>query len=159
TSSLPVEASLIMSTDDTSLRQSLNASSSPTRSRASMACFMCQKRKIKCDGEAPCSNCRRRHWSCRFNAAADGRRTAANRQAMMQEITDTVAQVRHHRGLLAGIFAIIRKGGEGGTDNLVNLIKTTEDLTQIASYVRDEVDADATVQQAYHAIDWQEVEL
>ncbi|EXJ84099.1 hypothetical protein A1O3_04766, partial [Capronia epimyces CBS 606.96] len=132
-----------------------------SQSRISVACFMCQKRKIKCssDGTYPCANCQRRHWSCRFNFATDRRRTAASRHALMQQTAEAVAQVQRQREMIGGIVAIIRDGERKSTDQLIHLIRTTQDLRPTASFVRGELHTDAAVQSAYQAIDWQGMQL
>ncbi|KAL2429607.1 hypothetical protein ABEF95_008137 [Exophiala dermatitidis] len=160
-STVPVKSSHGSSTNDDEAPSSASAhkSSSPARPRVSVACFMCQKRKIKCDGVYPCENCRRRNWSCRFNAAADGRRTAANRQAMMQQMASTLTQIQHHKDLIAGILAIIREGDTDSTGRLMELIRNTQDLTELDAFVRDEVKSDPAIEKAFHTIDWQPTQL
>ncbi|KAM0440030.1 hypothetical protein ACHAPT_001132 [Fusarium lateritium] len=38
----------------------------PSRSKASLACDGCRRRKVKCDASHPCANCRLSHLSCDY---------------------------------------------------------------------------------------------
>ncbi|KAM6534803.1 hypothetical protein FALCPG4_004426 [Fusarium falciforme] len=38
----------------------------PSRSKASLACDCCRRRKVKCDASNPCANCRLSHLSCEY---------------------------------------------------------------------------------------------
>lgn len=38
----------------------------PSRSKASLACDCCRRRKVKCDASHPCANCRLSHLSCEY---------------------------------------------------------------------------------------------
>ncbi|KAJ3580454.1 hypothetical protein NPX13_g96 [Xylaria arbuscula] len=51
----------------------------PLRERVSQACDTCKQRKVKCDGKAPCSYCKRRHRerTCRFSPSVRRRRPAS----------------------------------------------------------------------------------
>ncbi|KAI0438995.1 fungal-specific transcription factor domain-containing protein [Xylaria telfairii] len=48
----------------------------PLRERVSQACDTCKQRKVKCDGQTPCSYCKRRHraHTCRFSPPVRRRR-------------------------------------------------------------------------------------
>ncbi|KAI8952151.1 hypothetical protein F4801DRAFT_242395 [Xylaria longipes] len=48
----------------------------PLRERVAQACDTCKQRKVKCDGQTPCSYCKRRHraHTCRFSPPIRRRR-------------------------------------------------------------------------------------
>ncbi|AOA61732.1 Putative transcription factor [Komagataella phaffii] len=52
---------------DTSLPVDGQTSSIPNRSRTKRACSRCKRRKIKCDGGSPCSNCSKHTQPCDYN--------------------------------------------------------------------------------------------
>ncbi len=127
--------------------------SSRSRTRSSLACFMCQKKKIKCTGTFPCANCLRRNWSCRFDAEADGRRKANNRRTV-QGLNEAMEQLRRQRQMISGILAIIKAGDPDAIRGFVEQVNKTENLAEIAGFVQGEVERDEKIHKAYEDVDW-----
>lgn len=124
-----------------------------SRARASLACYMCQRKKIRCSGTFPCTNCQRRNWSCRFDAQADGRRKANNRRTV-QDLNEATEQLRRQRQMISGILAIMKAGDQATMNNLVQRVTQTQNLAEIAGYIRAEVEKDGKLQQAFLEVDW-----
>lgn len=77
----------------------------------------------------------------------------------MQQMANTLTQIQHHKDLTAGILAIIREGDTDSTGRLMELIRKTQDLTELDAFVRDEVKSDPAIEKAFHTIDWQATQL
>jgi hypothetical protein len=98
---------------------------------------MCHKKKIKCDGVDPCANCLRRNWSCRYNIEADLRRKTANREAL-EELNNVHEQIERTRELTAGIVAVLKVGTSAESERLIDNIRTSDSLSQLAEFVSAE---------------------
>ncbi|KAI1608186.1 hypothetical protein EDD37DRAFT_184361 [Exophiala viscosa] len=131
----------------------LQEPSDRSRARASLACYMCQRKKIRCTGTFPCANCQRRNWSCRFDAQADGRRKANNRRTV-QDLNEATEQLRRQRQMISGMLAIMKVGDRDTISHLVQRVSQTQNLGEIAEYIRTEVEKDGKLQESFLAVDW-----
>ncbi|KAI0428014.1 fungal-specific transcription factor domain-containing protein [Xylaria sp. FL1042] len=61
----------------------------PIRERVSQACDTCKQRKVKCDGQTPCSYCKRRHRekTCHFSPSIRRRRRDHHSENLMRVST------------------------------------------------------------------------
>lgn len=105
-----------------------------------------------CTGGHPCDACTSRHSECIYDAAADQRRKIAN-QRNVQDLAEAQMELGRYRELLGGMIAIIRGGGSRSSNDLIEFVRTGVDLSSLAAYVRNEVRASLSVEQAFHEID------
>jgi hypothetical protein len=134
-----------------------------------MACSACKQRKTKvwadhdlakillilpqCTGGNPCEACATKSSPCVYDATLDQRRKIAN-QRNTQQLAEALLDLERHRQLLGGIIATIRAGDFDANNDLIRIIRTGVDLSQLAAHVRNEYRANIAVQQAYHQIDF-----
>ncbi|OCT53537.1 putative C6 finger domain protein [Cladophialophora carrionii] len=128
-------------------------SSSQRPRKISTACGACKQRKTKCTGGNPCEACATRRSLCVYDATSDQRRKIAN-QRNVQELADKQLDLEKHQQLLGGIIATIRAGGFSATEDLVRVIRSDVDLSQLAAHVRNECRANMAIQQAFEKIDF-----
>lgn len=72
----------------------------------------------------------------------------------MQDLADAQVDLTRYRELLGGMISIVRAGGSRSTNDLVEFVRTGIDLSSLAAYVRNEVRANLSVEQAFHDIDF-----
>jgi hypothetical protein len=101
----------------------------------------------------PCEACAARNSVCDYDASSDQRRKIAN-QRNVQDLAHAQHELDVLRQLLGGIVAILRAGDLEAIKDLAAIIRTGTDLSSIAAYVRNEVRAHLTVEQAFLAIDF-----
>ncbi|KAH6670988.1 hypothetical protein F5X68DRAFT_44784 [Plectosphaerella plurivora] len=65
-----------------------NASSSPYRTKVTLACDVCRKRRIKCSGTSPCSLCAEGGQTCVYNDKPRGKRGPRPRKMLQRVIHD-----------------------------------------------------------------------
>ncbi|KAL2441076.1 hypothetical protein ABEF95_011675 [Exophiala dermatitidis] len=121
--------------------------------KISTACGACKQRKTKCSGGTPCSACATRRTPCVYDATSDQRRKIAN-QRNVQELADALLQLERHKQLLGGIIATIRVGDNTANEDLIRVIRSGVDLSQLAAHVRNECRANIAIQQVYEQIDF-----
>lgn len=121
--------------------------------KISTACGACKQRKTKCTGGNPCEACASRRSQCAYDASSDQRRKIAN-QRNVQELADKQLDLEKHQQLLGGIIATIRGGGYSATEDLIRVIRSNVDLSQLAAHVRNECRANIAIQQAFDKIDF-----
>lgn len=106
---------------------------------------------LQCTGGHPCEACATRTSPCVYDASSDQRRKIAN-QRNVQDLAETQVDLERHRQLLGGIIATIRVGDEEANRDLVRVIRSGVDLSQVAAHVRNECRANIEIQQAYDNI-------
>jgi hypothetical protein len=144
-------------------------SSSQRPRKISTACGACKQRKtrvglsipyrkcdsaltlVQCTGGQPCEACSTRRSSCIYDATSDQRRKIAN-QRNVQELQDAQHDLQNHRQLLGGIIATIRAGDMLANQELVRVIRSNVDLSQLAAHVRNECRANLSIQRAFESI-------
>jgi len=97
--------------------------------------------------------CSRRNTNCVYNVESDHRRRAAH-QRTVQDLAEARVELQQLRQLLGGIIATIRVGSHEATTNLIQLIRSRNDLAQVAAFVRNETRADIAVRQAFDDINF-----
>lgn len=70
----------------------------------------------------------------------------------MQDLEQAQTDLERHRQLLGGIIATIRVGDFQANEDLVRLIRSGVDLSQLAAHVRNECRSNIETQQAYESI-------
>jgi len=90
---------------------------------------------------------------CIYDATSDQRRKIAN-QRNVQELADAQLDLERHKQLLGGIIATIRVGDYEANNDLVRIIRSGVDLSQLAAHVRNECRANLAIQRAYEQIDF-----
>jgi hypothetical protein len=80
--------------------------------RARRACHRCSVRKLRCDRQVPCAQCRMRGWECTANLKWKAPQTCSNRDATKPRQTDNWKDFVAHL--------------EHGQDNLYHLIYGTK---------------------------------
>ncbi|KAI0468910.1 fungal-specific transcription factor domain-containing protein [Xylaria cf. heliscus] len=70
----------------------------PLRERVAQACDTCKQRKVKCDGQTPCSYCKRRHraHTCRFSPPVRRRRPSEKPRRRISPSPSVVAPPSNH---------------------------------------------------------------
>ncbi|KAF7125420.1 hypothetical protein CNMCM5793_001598 [Aspergillus hiratsukae] len=81
--------------------------------RVRRACHRCSVRKLRCDRQSPCAQCRMRGWDCTANFKWKAPETGSNRHATKPRQTDTWENFVAHL--------------EHGQDNLYHLIYGTKE--------------------------------
>jgi len=119
--------------------------------KISTACSACKQRKTKCTGGNPCEACATKSSPCVYDATLDQRRKIAN-QRNTQQLAEALLDLERHRQLLGGIIATIRAGDFDANNDLIRIIRTDVDLSQLAAHVRNECRASIAIQQAYNQI-------
>ena len=146
-------------------------SSSQRPRKISTACGACKQRKTRvslpptdalpllfadgsqCTGGTPCDACSTRKSPCVYDASSDQRRKIAN-QRNVQDLADTQLDLDRHRQLLGGIIATIRVGDDEANIDLVRVIRSGVDLSQLAAHVRNECRANLAIQKAFDDINF-----
>lgn len=145
-------------------------SSSQRPRKISTACGACKQRKTRvsraqlaskasadmpqqCTGGTPCEACTTRRSVCHYDASSDQRRKIAN-QRNVQDLASTQYDLEKHRHLLGGILATIRAGNPEANADLVRVIRSGVDLSQLAAHVRNECRANLMIQEAFEAIEF-----
>ncbi|KIX93384.1 uncharacterized protein Z520_10803 [Fonsecaea multimorphosa CBS 102226] len=121
--------------------------------KISTACGACKQRKTKCSGGNPCEACATRKSLCIYDATSDQRRKIANHRTA-QELVDKQLALERHQQLLGGIIATVRAGGFNATEDLLRVIRSGVELSQLAAHVRNECRANIAIQQAYEQIEF-----
>ncbi|OAL32895.1 hypothetical protein AYO20_07686 [Fonsecaea nubica] len=138
--------------------------------KISTACGACKQRKTKvssalgaftscssnpnqCSGGNPCEACAARKSLCVYDATSDQRRKIANHRTA-QELADKQLALERHQQLLGGIIATVRAGGFNATEDLLRVIRSGVELSQLAAHVRNECRANIAIQQAFEQIDF-----
>lgn len=88
-----------------------------------------------------------------YDASSDQRRKIAN-QRNVQDLADTQFDLDKHRQLLGGIIATIRAGDDEANTDLVRVIRSGVDLSQLAAHVRNECRATMAIQKAFDDINF-----
>ena len=88
-----------------------------------------------------------------YDATSDQRRKIAN-QRNVQDLADAYLDLEKHRQLLGGIIATIRVGDAEANEDLVRVIRSKVDLSQLAAHVRNECRANMAIQRAFDEIDF-----
>lgn len=141
--------------------------------KISTACGACKQRKTRvtyrycgaccvhhcanifhqCSGTSPCDACASRGSLCSYDVASDQRRKIAN-QRNLHDLVETQTNLERHQQLLGGIVAILRMGDIGDVDDLLAVIRSGVDLSQLAAHVRNARRANPAVDEAFAAIDF-----
>ncbi|OAP65279.1 hypothetical protein AYL99_01251 [Fonsecaea erecta] len=121
--------------------------------KISTACGACKQRKTKCSGGNPCEACATRKSLCVYDASSDQRRKIANHRTA-QELADKQLALDRQQQLLGGIIATVRAGGYSATEDLIRVIRSGVELSQLAAHVRNECRANIAIQQAFDQIDF-----
>ncbi|KIW96008.1 uncharacterized protein Z519_03074 [Cladophialophora bantiana CBS 173.52] len=127
--------------------------SSQRHRKISTACGACKQRKTKCSGGNPCEACAARRSLCVYDASSDQRRKIANHRTV-QELADKQIALERHQQLLGGIIATVRAGSFNATDDLLRVIRSGVELSQLAAHVRNEVRTNIAIQQAFEQIEF-----
>jgi hypothetical protein len=69
----------------------------------------------------------------------------------VQELQDAQHDLEKHQ-LLGGIIATIRAGDQVANDEMMRIIRSNVDLSQLAAHVRNECRANLAIQQAFDSI-------
>jgi hypothetical protein len=88
-----------------------------------------------------------------YDELSDQRRKLAN-QRNVQELAEKQLDLEKHQQLLGGIIATIRAGTITAQEDLLRVIRSNVDMSQLAAHVRNECRANVAIQQAYEAIDF-----
>jgi hypothetical protein len=88
-----------------------------------------------------------------YDELSDQRRKLAN-QRNVQELAEKQLDLEKHQQLLGGIIATIRAGTITAQEDLLRVICSNVDMSQLAAHVRNECRANVAIQQAYEAIDF-----
>jgi len=107
----------------------------------------------QCTGGTPCDSCASRHSPCVYDASSDQRRKIAN-QRNVQELAGAHQDLERCKQLLGGIIATIRAGDFNANNDLVRLIRSEVDLSQLAAHVRNECRANVAIRHAYDRINF-----
>lgn len=94
-----------------------------------------------------------RNSACVYDATSDQRRKIAN-QRNVQDLADAHTELYRQRELLGGIIATIRAGDHVSYGELIRLIRSEVDLSQLAAYVRNECRTNLAIQNAYESINF-----
>jgi len=121
--------------------------------KISTACGACKQRKTKCTGGNPCEACATRGSLCVYDASSDQRRKIANHRTV-RELADNQIDLEKHQQLLGGMIAIIRAGGHTITEDLIRVIRSSVDLSQLAAHIRNECRANISIQRAFDRIEF-----
>ena len=109
--------------------------------------------RSQCTGGTPCEACTTRRSACHYDASSDQRRKIAN-QRNVQDLASTQYDLEKHRHLLGGILATIRAGNAEANADLVRVIRSGVDLSQLAAHVRNECRSNMMIQEAFEAIEF-----
>lgn len=88
-----------------------------------------------------------------YDAASDQRRKVAN-QRNLQELEILRGDLDRHRQLLGGIIATFRAGDEDATRDLLGIIASGVDLSQLAAHVRNTRRSRPDIERAFSEIDF-----
>ncbi|KEF59645.1 uncharacterized protein A1O9_04491, partial [Exophiala aquamarina CBS 119918] len=119
--------------------------------KISTACGACKQRKTRCTGGQPCDACGTRRTPCVYNASSDQRRKIAN-QRNVHDLAESQVNLKRHQQLLGGIIATLKAGDDESTRDLIRVIRSGVDLSQVAAHVRNECRANVEIQHAYDEI-------
>ncbi|EXJ89485.1 hypothetical protein A1O3_02552 [Capronia epimyces CBS 606.96] len=108
---------------------------------------------MQCTGGTPCEACASRRSPCVYDASSDQRRKIAN-QRNVHELAETQVQLERHKQLLGGMIATIRAGDFDANSDLIRVVRSGVDLSQLAAHVRNECRSNVSIQQAYEQIDF-----
>lgn len=131
----------------------LDSSHTKKPRKISTACGACKQRKTKCSGSAPCVACSSRATACIYDVTSDQRRKVAN-QKNIQDLANTQNHLERHRELLGGILAIFRAGSVDSAEDLVAIIRSGLDLSQLAAHVRNARRANAAIDTSFGGIEF-----
>lgn len=84
---------------------------------------------------------------------SDQRRKIAN-QRNVQDLLEAQTNLERHKQLLGGIIATLRAGDLQENDDMVAMIRSEVDLSQLAAHVRNARRANPSIDQAFSQIDF-----
>ncbi|KAJ5669476.1 hypothetical protein N7462_010546 [Penicillium macrosclerotiorum] len=96
--------------------------------RASTACKECQRRRTRCSGESPCSECLAHDRECIVDETTDKRRKASQRR--------TLEELNNVREFLDQLLAVFRSSDTGTVQQLVNIIRAGASQDELRSAVQ-----------------------
>lgn len=105
-------------------RNAMSTKKTPiTRNRETLTCFSCQRRKLKCDKQLPCSSCVKRNdaTSCSYaktTTKEDAKSSRSDKvQARLQHLEQLVQEFAHTRSSSAETHSISQINGAASTTN------------------------------------------
>ncbi|KAJ5607200.1 C6 transcription factor [Penicillium hordei] len=95
--------------------------------RQSTACKECQRRRTKCTGGNPCSECRKRDCVCDVDESSDKRRKLY--LSMMEE------ELRYHQQFMDGFLKVIRTSNNTDVHHIIDVVRSGSSTSEIQTAV------------------------
>ncbi|KAJ5971817.1 C6 transcription factor [Penicillium vulpinum] len=95
--------------------------------RQSTVCKECQRRRTKCSGGNPCSECRKRDCICDVNESSDKRRKLY--LSMMEE------ELKYHQQFMDGFLKAIRTSNDADVHHIIDVVRSGSSTSEIQTAV------------------------